>query len=234
MKQVDLIIEGGVVVTMDPQHRVIDDGAVAVLGDAIVAVGPSQEVRSAYRAETVLDARHKAVMPGLVDAYGHAGHGMIRAIRHPELGWPTNDLYFHAADEAWWHAEGMLSNVERLKFGVTCGMTVIGATPARMDSPAFAIRQAEAVESVGIRGVLGVGPPDPFITHLPEPWSGTIWQDGKPVRKTFTFEDALENSISFIQDWDGGAGGRVRVALHVPYLFGRHATHPALSLLLRG
>jgi cytosine/adenosine deaminase-related metal-dependent hydrolase len=226
MVQVDLVIEGGVVVTMDPQHRVIDDGAVAVLGDAIVAVGPSREVRSAYWADTMLDAKHKAVMPGLVDAYGHAGHGMIRAIRHPELGWPTNDLYFHAADEAWWQAEGMLSNVERLKFGVTCGMSVIGATPARMDSPAFASRQAEAVDAVGIRGVLGVGPPDPFITHLPEPWSGTIWQDGKPECRTFAFDDALVNSISFIQDWNGGAGGRVRVALHVPYLFGRHATHP--------
>jgi cytosine/adenosine deaminase-related metal-dependent hydrolase len=226
MKHVDLLIEGGVIVTMDPLHRVIEDGAVAVLGDRIVAVGAAPEVRSAYQAGTVLNARRKAVMPGLVDAYGHAGHGMIRAIRHPELGWPTNDLYFHAADEAWWHAEGMLSNVERLRFGVTCGMTVVGATPARMDSPIFAIRQAEAVESVGIRGVVGVGPPDPFVTHLPEPWSGTIWQDGRAVRNTFTYEDALENSIGFIQDWDGRAGGRVRVALHVPYLFGRHATHP--------
>lgn len=226
MQQVDLIIEGGVVVTMDAQHRVIEDGAVAVLGKAIVAVGPSRDVRSTYQANTVLDGRRKAILPGLVDAYGHAGHGMIRGIRHPELGWPTNDLYFHAADEAWWHAEGMLSNVERLKFGVTCGMTVIGATPARMDSPVFAVRQAEAVEAVGIRGVLGVGPPDPFVSHLPEPWSGTLWRDGKPERQTFSYEDALQNSMRVIEDWHGRAGGRVQTALHVPYLFGRHATHP--------
>ncbi len=131
---------------------------------------PSQDVRRDFEADSILDARYKAVMPGLVDTYGHAGHGMIKAIRHPELGWPTNDLYFHAADEEWWSAEGLLSAVERLRFGVTCGLTVVGATPARMDSPIFAMRQAEAVESVGIRGVLGVGPPDPFVSHLPEPW----------------------------------------------------------------
>jgi cytosine/adenosine deaminase-related metal-dependent hydrolase len=114
MEQVDLIVEGGVVVTIDPQHRVINDGAVAVFGDSIVAVGPMREVRAAYLLDTVLDARHKVVMPGLVDTYGHAGHGMIRAIRHLKLGWPTNDLDFHATEEACWQAEGMLSNVERL------------------------------------------------------------------------------------------------------------------------
>ena len=225
-KRVDLIIEGGVVVTMDPQHRVIRDGAVAVEGNAIAAVGSMQDVRRDFEADSILDARYKAVMPGLVDTYGHAGHGMIKAIRHPELGWPTNDLYFHAADEEWWSAEGLLSAVERLRFGVTCGLTVVGATPARMDSPIFAMRQAEAVESVGIRGVLGVGPPDPFVSHLPEPWEGTLWNGGQPVRRRFTYEQALQNSVSFIEAWHGAADGRVQAALHYPYLFGRHATHP--------
>jgi cytosine/adenosine deaminase-related metal-dependent hydrolase len=225
-KRVDLIIEGGVVVTMDPRHRIIHDGAVAVDGKAIAAVGTRQDLRQAFEAGKILDARHKAIMPGLVDTYGHAGHGMVKAIRHPELGWPTNHLYFHAADEGWWSAEGLLSAVERLKFGVTCGLTVVGATPARMDSPVFAIRQAEAVESVGTRGVLGVGPPDPYVTHLPEPWEGTLWQEGKPVRRRFTYEQTLRNSISVIESWHGAANGRVRVALHYPYLFGRHASHP--------
>jgi 5-methylthioadenosine/S-adenosylhomocysteine deaminase len=213
-------------VTMDPLHRVIHDGAVAVEGQSIAAVGSIEEVRESFEAGAILDAKYKAVMPGLVDTYGHAGHGMIKAIRHPNLGWPTNDLYFHAADEGWWAAEGLLSAAERLRFGVTCGLTVVGATPARMDSPIFAVRQAEAVESVGIRGILGVGPPDPFVSHLPEPWEGTFWSGDKPVRQRFTYEQALQNSVSFIEAWHGAADGRVRAALHYPYLFGRHATHP--------
>jgi len=228
MKQVDLLIEGGVVVTMDAGHRVIRNGAVAIEGRTIAAVGPAETVREAFSADRVVDAGRNVVMPGLVDTYGHAGHGMIKAIRHPELGWPTNDLYFHATDEGWWRAEGLLSAVERLRFGVTCGMTVIGATPARMDSSVFAERQAEAVESVGVRGVLGVGPPDPFISHLPELWEATRWEGDEPVRRRFTYQDALDNTISFIKAWDGAAGGRVRVALHVPYLFGRQAAHPRI------
>ena len=37
---VDLIVSGGIVVTMDPARAIIPDGSVAVRGDSIVAVGP--------------------------------------------------------------------------------------------------------------------------------------------------------------------------------------------------
>ena len=42
----DILITGGVVITMDPERRVIEDGAVAIDGSRIVAVGPSAEVRA--------------------------------------------------------------------------------------------------------------------------------------------------------------------------------------------
>ncbi|MEM7124771.1 MAG: amidohydrolase family protein [Chloroflexota bacterium] len=228
---VDLIIEHGYIVTMDPQNRCIEDGAVAVLNGAIVCVDSTAHVQTHYQAQTTLDARHKVVMPGLIDTYGHAGHGMVKGIRHPELGWPTNPLYFHATTEKWWYAEGLLSALERLRFGVTCGFSVIGATPARMDSPVFAERQAQAVAEVGIRGVLGVGPPDPYISHLPEPWTSTIWDGETPQERIFTFDDAMRNTVSFIKRWHNAAGGRVQAALHYPYLFGRLASHPRIPFI---
>ncbi|MGQ9583846.1 MAG: amidohydrolase family protein [Anaerolineae bacterium] len=231
--KIDLIIEGGWVLTMDGQDRLIRDGAVAVKGNSIVAVDTRVAITKSYAADRVLDARQKVVMPGLVDTYGHAGHGLVKGIHHPDLGWPTNPLYFHATDEGWWYAEGLLSALERLRFGVTCGFSVVGATPARLDSPAFAERQAEALAEVGIRGVLGVGPPDPYVSHLPTPWQGTFWRGGKPVTQSFTYGEALRNSVSVIQRWHGGADGRVQVALHFPYLFGRQAAHPRIPFTYR-
>lgn len=233
MKQraADLIIDGGLVLTMDADNRLIEDGAVVVSGNSIIAVGESAEIRLAYRSDTVLDAKHKAVMPGLIDTYGHAGHGLIKGIFHPRLGWPATELYFHATDPSWWYAEGLLSGLERLRFGVTCGFSVIGATPARMDTPVFAIRQAEAVAKVGVRAVLGVGPPDPFVRHVPGGWSGTHWEGDEPVRRSFTYRDAMRNSISVVQDWHGRADGRIQVALHIPYLFGRQAAHPRIPFV---
>jgi 5-methylthioadenosine/S-adenosylhomocysteine deaminase len=225
---VDILIAGGVVLTMDSQNRLIENGAVAVKGKTIAAVDTLENLRHAYAAETVIDASSKVVMPGLVDTYGHAGHGLIKGIHHPELGWPTNIVYFHATDDRWWYAEGMLSALERLRFGVTCGFSVIGATPARMDSPIFAQRQAEAVREIGIRGVLGVGPPDPHVSHIPEPWSGTFWDEGKPIKRPFSYQDTIRNSVSVIEEWHGAAEGRINVALHFPYLFGRQAAHPRI------
>ena len=73
---VDTLIEGGFVLTMDPQNRLIENGAVAVKGKSIVAVDTLDKVQQAYTAHTVIDASNKVVMPGLVDTYGHAGHGL--------------------------------------------------------------------------------------------------------------------------------------------------------------
>jgi hypothetical protein len=38
----DILITGGTIITMDSARRVIDDGAVAIVGDRIVAVGTSR------------------------------------------------------------------------------------------------------------------------------------------------------------------------------------------------
>src|SRR4029077_19151530 len=49
-EKADLIVSGGTVVTMDAQRRVISDGAVAVRGDSIVAVGSRKEIEARYEA----------------------------------------------------------------------------------------------------------------------------------------------------------------------------------------
>jgi cytosine/adenosine deaminase-related metal-dependent hydrolase len=222
--EVDLLIDGGTVLTMDPYDRVCAPGSVAVRGNRIVRVGPREEF-SNFRAERVIDATHMAVLPGLIDTYGHAGHGLIKGLCHPALDWPSEALYFHSTDKQWWYAEGLLSGLERLNFGVTCGFTVVGATPARIDDPVFAEQQARAVAELGVRGVIGVGPPDPYVSHLSEPWSGSFWNDGKKLTRTFTYEEAVRNTAAVIDSLDGSAEGRLRVAVHFPYLFGRVAEH---------
>src|ERR1700753_3758677 len=73
-EKADILIAGGTLITMDPDRRVIDDGAVAIRADRIIAVGTSAELRGRFRAHEVIDAHRKVVMPGLIDGHGHAGH----------------------------------------------------------------------------------------------------------------------------------------------------------------
>lgn len=61
-ERVDLIIRGGTVVTMDGSGRIIENGAVAVRRERIVAVGPSSEVSARYIAAHTIHAAGKIVM----------------------------------------------------------------------------------------------------------------------------------------------------------------------------
>ena len=64
---VDLVVEGGSFVTMDAQRRIIRDGALAIEGDRIVAVGKRDEVRDRYRGARTIDASSRVTFPGFVN-----------------------------------------------------------------------------------------------------------------------------------------------------------------------
>lgn len=69
---VDLLIDGAMVVTMDPERRVFAHGAVAVRDGRIVDVGPALLVGGRCTPAERLDARRTVVMPGMVNAHLHA------------------------------------------------------------------------------------------------------------------------------------------------------------------
>ena len=52
---VDILIFGGTVVTMDKDRRLIEDGAVAIKGEVIVAVGKRSEIARQYPAKRVIN-----------------------------------------------------------------------------------------------------------------------------------------------------------------------------------
>ena len=221
-ENVDLLILYGTLLTMNDSGSMIEGGGVAVKGDKIIDVDKSSRLTEKYSAEETINAERKAIMPGLVDTYGHAGHGLIGGFHNPIHGWPAGRLYWHATTDQWWYAEAQLAATERLRFGVTTGASIIGSTPSRTDSPIFGIRNAEAYAKVGIRAVLGVGPPDIFIPHISVPWSGSFLENGEWEKKEFTYDDALSNSVKIIKQWHRGTDGRIRIALAPPYIFGRH------------
>src|SRR5205814_3584646 len=65
----DLLIDGGLVLTLDPEDRVIEDGAVAITADRIVAVETAATARVRFAPHRRIDARRHIVMPGLVNTH---------------------------------------------------------------------------------------------------------------------------------------------------------------------
>src|SRR5215471_19704702 len=68
---VDLIIKGGTVVTMDGSRRVVNDAAIAVKNGRIAAIGNSADIDREYSSGNVLDARGKVIIPGLINGHTH-------------------------------------------------------------------------------------------------------------------------------------------------------------------
>ncbi|MBC8318018.1 MAG: amidohydrolase family protein [Desulfobulbaceae bacterium] len=75
----DILIVG-TIVTMDDQHTVIENGAVAICGENIADVGSAAELKKKYHAGEVIELERAVVMPGLVNGYARLmtpSHGRV-------------------------------------------------------------------------------------------------------------------------------------------------------------
>ncbi len=80
-EKVDMLVAGGTVVTMNAERRIIEDGAVAVNGDAIVAVGSRANMESKYVAAQSINASGKLVLPGFINGHTHVPMTLLRGLR---------------------------------------------------------------------------------------------------------------------------------------------------------
>ncbi len=215
---VDTLITRGTVITMDPERRVIKDGAVAVENTRILAVGKSLELESSYAAERVIDASGKIVMPGLFDGHSHAGHGLIKSLGlHSDLWYQAcEEVYARGSTEAFWEADALLTALERLRFGVTSSITFMGGGDSvmRTDDPVYGNRHCRAVQKVGVREYLAVGPRRPPFPRMFSHWEGGIRRD-----QEVSFEDQLEACEALVEGWNEG---RVRVCVMSPTAHPEH------------
>lgn len=204
-----IVFRHATVIPVDPQRRIIEDGAVRVVDDRIDQVGPDAEVLS-NPGDRIIDCRHKLIFPGLIDAHGHAGHCLVRSIAsdvNPQWMKIVTPIYYHSTTREFWYADGLVSGLERLRAGVTTGVSIISSMP-RSDDPQFAVNHARAYSQIGLREIICTGP-----AGLPWPRDVTRWETGKPVRRSITFAEMMEGAEAAIQTLDGNDDGRIRVYL---------------------
>ncbi|MBS7792150.1 amidohydrolase family protein [Roseococcus sp. SDR] len=219
----ELIVTGGTVITLDDARRVIPDGAVALRGGRIMGVGTAAEIAARFpKPARVLDAKGKAVLPGLIDTHAHAGHGLVKTMGNggPEWSEACRVIYSSASPAAFWYAEARLAGLERLKAGVTTGVSVLGGGDCimRLDTPAAGEARARAIAEIGIRDIMAVGPRRPPFPH------DFVMEDGST--RAIRFEDMLETmGLLFERVHDRG---RMRLCTFMPVY--REATHDAAKV----
>ena len=80
MQKVDRMISGGTILVMDDKDHTIRNGAVAIKGETIVAVGGKEEIESRYISREIINAEGFLVMPGLINCHTHAPMTYFRGL----------------------------------------------------------------------------------------------------------------------------------------------------------
>lgn len=220
--QADTLLTGGAVITMDPTRRVVEKGAVAVSEGVITAIGTAAELGEQVQAAEVIDTTGHVVFPGLIDVHAHAGHGLIKTMgMHGGNRWEDicGEVYTQISPPEFWHAEARLAALERLRFGVTTGVSLLGGgdTIMRSDHPDYAAAHCQGVLEVGTRSVVAIGP-----TRAPHPIIYAEWQDGGPRPYQVSFEQQFDTSKAVAEDWHDTHAGRINIAMLYPVLRDEH------------
>jgi len=146
----DWIIRAKYVVTMDAQHRVIEDGAVAIRGPRIVGVGTQQEIAARFTAQRTLNKPDALVAPGFIDTHTHAPMSLFRGIADDKRldDWLHNFIF--PAE-----AKNVSNDFVRWGTRLACLEMVLAGITTYTDMYYFEDVEAETAKEAGVRGVLG-------------------------------------------------------------------------------
>ena len=193
-RDVDLIVTGGTVVTVDAAGRVIENGAVAIDGADIAAVDTAAAIAKQFRGRETIDASGQIVLPGLINTHTHAPMVLYRGLADdlPLMEWLNNYIF---------PAESKTVSPEFVRAGTRLAALemIESGTTTFADMYYFEEEIARETRSAGLRGVLGQ----------------TVIQF--PVADAKTPADALARAETFINEFKGDPLITPAVAPHAIY-----------------
>src|SRR5687768_6585075 len=149
-RSVALIIANGLVVTMNPNRQIVENGAVAIDGADIVAVGPVADIAARFTARETVDAAGQIVLPGLINTHTHAPMVLYRGL--------ADDLALSEWLEKYiFPAEAKTVSPEFVRAGTRLAALemIESGTTTFADMYYFEEEIAKETRAAGLRGVLG-------------------------------------------------------------------------------
>ncbi len=194
-RQVDLIVLGDYVVTMDASSSVLENAAVAIDAGLILAVGGADDITAMYSAEETLAGENRIVMPGLINGHSHAAMTLLRGVADDLtlMDWLGNYIF---------PAEVQFVDSEFVRIGteLACWEMIRGGTTTFVDMYYFPDTIAEVVDGCGLRALI----------------SATIIDQRSPDAESAS--DSIDKGIDFIQRWQNRNS-------RITPIFGPHANY---------
>lgn len=179
----DILITGGLLLTMSNDMEIIDDSVIGIIDGRIALIGrQSRNVNNLLIAEERLDATGMLIMPGLVNTHTHLPMVCFRGMADdlPLMEWLQNNI---------WPAEAKYVNREMVYAGAMLGIAemILSGTTTFCDAYFYESSVARAASDAGIRGVVCQGFIDIPKQNNPEEIAGIAekfidrWIDKYPM-----------------------------------------------------
>ncbi|UNK41089.1 TRZ/ATZ family hydrolase [Luteimonas sp. S4-F44] len=162
-QSIDLLIEAGHVVPVEPHAVVLDDHAVAVHRGEIVAVLPIAEARQRFAPAQTVSRPQSALLPGLVNAHTHNPMTLLRGIADdlPLMVWLQQHI---------WPVEAAVIGPEFVADGITLALAEMlrGGTTCVNENYFFPDVQAAVYRQHGFRARIGLP-----VIDFPTAWASS-------------------------------------------------------------
>jgi 5-methylthioadenosine/S-adenosylhomocysteine deaminase len=185
----DFIIHARYVMTMDPKHRVLSPGAVAIQADRIAAVGTPAEVSERFTSKQVVERPDAVLIPGMIDTHTHAPMSLLRALADDKTldDWLTHYIF---------PAESKNVTAEFVRWGtrLACLEMIRAGITTYTDMYYFEAVEAETSKQAGVRGVLGqtvIGFPAPDYKTWRESLAAT-----EKFMQTYAHDDLITPAVA--------------------------------------
>ncbi|XP_074295740.1 uncharacterized protein LOC141623537 isoform X2 [Silene latifolia] len=193
-----MILYNAMIVTMDAESRVYENGAVVIESDIIIAIGQSDVIlRQFSGSHHLLDLRGHVLLPGLVNTHVHTSQQLGRGIADDVdlMTWLHRRIWPYESNmtENDSYVSTLLCGIELIRSGVTCFGEAGGQHVSSM---------ARAVELLGLRACLTQSIMDSG-EGLPASWSAQ------------TTDQLIQSQKELYEKHHDTAEGRIKIWLGI-------------------
>jgi 5-methylthioadenosine/S-adenosylhomocysteine deaminase len=194
----DLLVTNATIVTMDPDRRVIEDGAIGVNGDSIAFVGTAEELQSqtikGRAAKDTINAKGKLIIPGLINGHTHIPMVLMRGLIDDVTLDDWLRKYIFPAE-----ARNVTEDFVRWGSRLALAEMIRSGTTTFADMYYFEDVEAQETKAAGLRGFLG------------ETWIDFPAPDNKNEAELAAYTE------KFLKKWQGDPLIHASVAPHSIY-----------------